>query len=89
MHAQHQKGIPPAIPKGPIDNHEIYTMRKREKIKKVFFFSLLFPSLPTATSKKLTPNFCHFRSPQFVFCHCEPTYYPQNFYLDTSKYRQI
>ena len=38
MHAQHQKGIPPAIPKGPTDDHETYTMRKREKIKKVFFF---------------------------------------------------
>ena len=51
MHAQHQKGIPPAIPKGPIDDHEIYTMRKGEKIKKAFFFFTIIPFFA----------YCHFK----------------------------
>ena len=32
MHTQHQKGIPPTIPKDPIDDYEI-NIRLREKLK--------------------------------------------------------
>ena len=81
MHVQHQKGIPLTIPKDPVDDHKIYTVRKKN--------TLLFPSLPTATAKKPTLTFCHCRPPWFAFCHCKPTQYARNVQLDTSMYRKI
>ena len=36
VHAQHKKGIPPIIPKDPIDDHDInIRLRKKPKIKKM------------------------------------------------------
>ena len=55
---------------------------KREK-------TLSFHSLATTTSKKLTSAFWHSRPLQFKFCHCESAHTPENFNLDTWKYRQI
>ena len=56
-----------------------YTVRK----------NLLLTSLSTATTKKSTPTFCRGRPPQFTFCYCNPTHFPQNGHLDKCKYRQI
>ena len=33
MHVQHQKGIPATIAIYPIDDHETYTLKKKEKKK--------------------------------------------------------
>ena len=45
VHAQHQKGIPPTIPKDPIDDHEINKhseiKRKTENKKNAHYQSLL------------------------------------------------
>ena len=88
MHLQHQKGILPNIPKDPIDDHEINTVRKREK-SETKIYTLSFPFWPTATAKKPMPTFCYCKLPQFTFCHCKPMHYLQNFHLNISKYRQI
>ena len=77
MHLQRQNGISPTISIDLADDHETYTVRKRQK--KITKKILSFPSLPTATGKKPTPT----------FCRCGPMHYLQNFHLDTSKYRQI
>ena len=75
MQIQHQKGMPPTIPKDPIKDYDILSDKK-----------ISFHSLPTATAKKPGSTFCHCRLPQFAFCKCEPTHYPQNLCLDTCKY---
>ena len=51
---------------------------------------LSFPArrLITITSV-LQSVFYQLRFPQFIFCHCEATCYPQKFNMDTSKYRKI
>ena len=43
----------------------------------------------TVFSKKPTSTFCHFRLPQIACCQYDPTYYFQNFHLDSSMYRKI
>ena len=50
----------------------------------------IFPSLVTTTVKiPCIYTFCYYRLFNFLFSYCEPTHYPQSFYLDTSKDRQV
>ena len=76
MQIQHQKGMPPTIPKDPINDHMTYSVTKK-------YHSILCLE---ATAKKPGSTFCHRRPPQFAFWKCEPTHYPQNVLLDTCKY---
>ena len=51
---------------------------------------LSFPARCLITiSSVLQSVFYQLRFPQFIFCHCEATCYPQKFNMDTSKYRKI
>ena len=60
MHAHHQS--PSTIPKDPIDDHEIYTMSKRGKIKRIKKYTLSFPSLPVQRNPHLTSAIAGFLS---------------------------
>lgn len=62
MHVQYQKGIPPTVPKDPIDDHETYTVWKEKKEKK----KKIIPSLPTAFVNKSSPTLCYRMPPQFT-----------------------
>ena len=82
MHLQPQKGIPPAIPKDPIDDHETYLCpRTLQKKSTPIFYDCRPPPF----------TFCNCESIHFKTALNFKTFriYPQNFHLDISKYRQI
>ena len=75
MQIQHQKGMPPTIPKDPINDHMTYSVTKK-------YHSIL--CLQPLQRKQDLP----FATVGLHSLHsnkCEPTHYPQNFRLDTWK----